>query len=359
MIHQMDSGQQAVKSEYVSFKELVSGIQSYLDEIKIHKKLLIVCLLICLFLGVYNRWTTKKIFEAEVSFMINEEQNAASGLGGTLGQFSGLLGIGADINLQKILELAKSRSIAEKVFAAKIKIDEKEDFLANHFIVELEKNHKWIKSSFFLPENPLKGFRFKEFNPEKFNVLENLALKNLHSLFLEILSTEVSEKTAIMKLRIQFTQEEVTYQLANKLYDEMSNFYIDKMIEKQRETYNDLKHKTDSLKALIESKQYKLAGIKDSYRSTWLYQEEVPKTILDQEIRMLQMVYGEALKNKEIASFSLETRTPFIQAIDLPIIPLKVMQQSWLKAVVLALFYGLILGGGFIVIRKFLREQLA
>ncbi len=292
----MDSGQQAVKSEYVSFKELVSGIQSCLEEIKVHKKLLVVCLLFSLTLGVYTRWVSKKVFEAEVSFMINEEQNTASGLGGSLGQFSGLLGIGTDINLQKILELAKSRRIAEKVFS---------------------------------------------------------------SLFLETLSTEVSEKTAIMKLQVQFTQEEVTYELANRLYNEMSNFYIDKMIEKQRETYNDIKHKTDSLKTLIENKQYKLAGIKDSYRATWLYQEEVPKTILDQEIRMLQMVYGEALKNREIASFSLETRTPFIQAIDLPIIPLKVIQQSWLKAIVLALFYGLIIGCGFILIRKFLREQLS
>lgn len=355
----MDSGQQAVKSEYVSFKELVSGIQSCLEEIKVHKKILFACLLFCLALGVYNRWVSKKVFEAEVSFMINEEQNTASGLSGSLGQFSGLLGIGTDINLQKILELAKSRRIAEKVFSGKIKINEKEDLLANHFINELEKNHQWIKSSFVLQENPLKGFRFKEFIPEKFNVLENQALKNMHSLFLEILSTEVSEKTAIMKLQVQFTQEEVTYELANRLYNEMSNFYIDKMIEKQRETYNDLKHKTDSLKALIESKQYKLAGIKDSYRAAWLYQEEVPKTILDQEIRMLQMVYGEALKNREIASFSLETRTPFIQAIDLPIIPLKVIQQSWLKAIVLALFYGLIIGCGIILIRKFLREQLS
>ena len=354
----MDPVQPSVKSDYVSFKELVSGIQSYLDEIRVHKKILIFSLVVCLAYGIYNRWVSKKIYEAEVSFMINEEQNSANGLGGAFGQFGGLLGIGTDINLQKILELAKSRRIAEKVFSAKCKIENADDLLANHLIRELENDCKWGKSPFYKKENPLKGFRYKEFIPEKFNSLENLALKSLHTLFLEMLATEVSEKTAIMKLKVQFTQEQVTYELATRLYNEMSNFYIDKMIEKQRETYLDLKHKTDSLKTLIDGKQYKLAGMKDSYRATWLYEEEVPKTILDQEIRMLQMIYGEALKNREIASFSLETKTPFIQAIDLPIIPLKVLQQSWIKAILLALVFGLFFGAGFIAVRKFLREQL-
>lgn len=348
---------QATKSDYVSIKELIAGIKPYIQEIRTFRRFVIFCLIISLAIGIYNRWLTKKIYEAEVSFMINEEQNASS-ISSALGQFTGLLGVGADINLQKILELSKSRNIAEKVFEGKCTIDEREDFLANHMIHELEKNGKWGNHPFYLPAHPLKGFLFKDFNPQKFNTLENMALKALHNAYMDILTTQVSEKTSIMKLAIQFTHEQLAYELATNLYHEMSNFYIDKMVEKQKETFDDLRHKTDSLRALLEGKVYKLAGIKDSYRSTWLFQEDVPKTILGQEISMLQVVYGETLKNREMASFALDVKTPFIQAIDMPIIPLKVIQQHWAKAILLALIYGFLIGAGYLLIRKFWRDQL-
>ncbi len=74
---------------------------------------------------------------------------------------------------------------------------------------------------------------------------------------------------------------------------------------------------------------------------------------------MLQLVYGETLKNREIASFSLDTKTPFIQAIDLPVIPLKSIQPSWIKAILLALMYGFVLGAGIICLPKFFRDLLS
>ncbi|MBK9222705.1 MAG: hypothetical protein IPO16_11400 [Saprospiraceae bacterium] len=353
------SSQNTKDSEQMSIKDLVLLIRNYWMEYSKNRRLLWFCVSIGLLWGIYNRWNQFKIFEAELSFMLNEDQHGASGLESVIGQFGGLLGNGSDdINLQKILELGKSRRIAEKLFFSKLKIDEKEDYLANHLIKELERTGVWTKKPFYVLEHPLKGFLFKNANTQDFNRLENTALKQLHSLFLLMLTTQVSEKTSIMKLNIQCTHEQLSYELVRRLFDEMSNFYIDKTIEKQRITFNDLSLKTDSLRVLIHGKQYGLAGIKDTYRSTWLYQEEVPKTILDQDIRMLQLVYAEAMKNKEIASFSLDHKTPFIQAIDLPIMPLKTIQLSWIKALLLGLIYGLIVGSLFVFGRKFYNDHI-
>ncbi len=356
----MESGQQNPgSSEYLNLKDLVDLINSYLDEFRKHRLIIYISLMICVVTGLYLRWNSQKIYEAEVSFMINNDEGSSSALGLAFGQIGGLLNVGADVNLQKILELAKSRKIAEKVFFVKCTIDQKEDILANHLIAVYESNGKWAKNLFTFSKHPLDSFRFKNQYPEKFEFLDNMALLQLHNLFLKNLSTDVSEKTSIMKLSVQLTNQQLCYELTKRLFQEMSNFYIDKMAEKQRVTYLDLKNKTDSLKTLIERLQYRLAGIKDNVRSTWLYQEDVPKNLLDQEIRMLQVVYGEALKNREVASFALETSTPFIQAIDLPIVPLKIIQQSWLKALLLAICYGLVLSAGFIGVRKFFRDQLS
>ncbi len=330
--------------ETAQLKDLVIQIKSYFRELRAHPKLVGIFLVLGLGYGVYYYWSHPKVYEAEVSFMLNEEAGASGGLSAVLSEFGGLLGSqGAEVNLQKILELAKSRNIAEKVFFDSCLVHSKMDFLANHLIEEYESRGLWGKKAYFIMENPLKGFRFKNRQVKEFQLLENAALKQLHQLFLSNLTTQVGEKTSIMRLNVQCTQEDLAYELANRLFDKMSHFYIDKTIEKQKQTYDGLVLKSDSLRNLIHSKQFGLADLRDSYRAAWLLREEVPKSILDQDIKMLQLIYAEAIKNKEIASYALDHKTPFIQAIDLPIRPLKVERIILPKALILGLLYGMIL----------------
>lgn len=350
---------QAPSADYSTIKDLVLNVRRYLDEFRHHRKLCYAFLAVGLLYGFWFYWSNPKIYEAELSFMLNEDQNQAGGLSAVLSEFGGLLGShGDEVNLQKILELGKSRNIAEKVFFDSCTVFGKSDFLANHLIKELETHGKWGAKSYYFIENPLKGFQFKHQQVESFTRLENAALKQLHALFLSMLTTAVSEKTSIMKLNVQCTDEMLAYELANRLFDKMSQFYINKTIEKQKQTYDDLASKTDSLRKLLHNKQYGLADLKDSYRATWLLKEEVPKTILDQDIKMLQLIYGEALKNKEIASYALDHKTPFIQAIDLPIMPLKVSRLILVKSLILGALYGMLLASTFIFVRKFYQESI-
>lgn len=346
-------------AEYSTIKDVVLNIRSYLDELRSHRNLCYTFLAIGLLYGFWYYWSNPRIYEAELSFMLNEDQNQAGGLSAVLSEFGGLLGShGDEVNLQKILELGKSRNIAEKVFFDSCIVFGKSDFLANHLIKELEANGNWGAKSYFLIDNPLKGFQFKHPQVAAFSRLENAALKQLHALFLSMLTTGVSEKTSIMKLTVQSTDEALAYELANRLFEKMSQFYINKTIEKQKQTYDDLAAKTDSLRKLLHNKQYGLADLKDSYRASWLLKEEVPKTILDQDIKMLQLIYGEALKNKEIASYALDHKTPFIQAIDLPIMPLKVSRLILLKSLILGALYGIIAATMFVFIKKFYKDSI-
>lgn len=350
---------QSQASDYSTFKDLVVNIRGYWDEMRTQKNICYAFLTAGLLYGLWFYISNPKIYEAEVSFMLNEDQNQAGGLSAVLSEFGGLLGShGDEVNLQKILELGKSRNISEKVFFDSCNLSGKSDFIANHLIKELESRGIWGAKAYFLIDNPLKGFQFKHQQLETFSRLENAALKQLHSLFLGMLTTGVSEKTSIMKLTVQCTDETLAYELANRLFSKMSQFYINKTIEKQKQTYDDLVSKTDSLRKLIHNKQYGLADLKDSYRAAWLLKEEVPKTILDQDIKMLQLIYGEAVKNKEIASYALDHKTPFIQAIDLPILPLKGSRLILAKSLILGALYGIFLASLFIFTKKFYRDSI-
>ena len=68
-------------------------------------------------------------------------------------------------------------------------------------------------------------------------------------------------------------------------------------------------------------------------------------------------MYGEALKNLEFAPFTLQTQTPFIQALDLPIIPLEVKKEKFLYNLGKAIAIALLMSISFIILRKIIRDN--
>ncbi|HRH99436.1 MAG TPA: hypothetical protein PK006_00165 [Saprospiraceae bacterium] len=355
---QNDSYQNAQNTDSLSFRELVQSLRIYRDAIWKNKLVFISCIFIALSYFVWKALKDYKKFEAQTSFMINENEGGGS-LSSLLGQFGGILGVGSDqVNLEKILELAKTMRIGQAVFFTQVQANGKTDFLANHMIQEWERVGLWGKVPFYVKENPLKNFKFQHSKTDSFSLLENSALKQVHFLFKKMMATSSSEETGIMNITITSGNESIAYHSCNTLFEKLSNFYIDKTIEKQKETYESLSRKVDSLKQLMSRKEYSLAGIKDSYRSSWLSTEEVPKTLLDRDIKMIQLIYAEAVKNMELASFSLENKTPFIQAIDHPILPLKTNKESLLKNILLGLVLGCLIGAVVITAKTFYSIQM-
>ncbi|MBK8954382.1 MAG: hypothetical protein IPM34_02360 [Saprospiraceae bacterium] len=352
------SGQTQSTNSYYSLKELVNWTGSYLSEFKLRWKTLVLALILGCALGVIIKLNREKTYEAEVSFMLNEETGSFGGVSSVIGQFGGLLSSGDQVNLHKILDLAKSRKIAEKIFFKKISLDGgHSDYLVNHLIREQESIGKWAPSPFYKSNHPLKGFKFQRDHLASFERIENMALLQAHQLFLSKILTRVSDKTNLMYLNMSGSDETLTFELATNLFGELSQFYIDKSVEKQEDTYRGLLQKTDSLKALLDINQHRLAGLKDNFRGSWLLTEDVPKTLLDQDIKILQLVYAEAMKNKEMASFALINKTPFIQPVDLPILPLKCNQTSWPVALLMGMIYGLFAGFLYIGFLKFFRDS--
>ncbi len=343
-------------SETYSLRDLVTIARGYAADLVLARRLLMLFALAGLLLGLFLRMNSRKTYEASLSFMLNEEQPL--GLASAIGSIGGLLGSPDQVNLFKILELSRTRNIAQKVFFQRTPGPSGEaELLANRLIAEREAQGLWAPAPFYRSPDPLKDFRFRHDSLDGFTRLENQALQQVHQHFLSMLSTRLSEKTNIMELSVVSTDELLAFELVTRLFDQMSSFYISKTVEKQEETYRGLLHKTDSLKALIEQKQFGLAGLRDQFRGGWSFSGEVPKSILDQEIRALQAVYAEALKNREIASFSLVSRTPFIQALDLPLMPLKSRQRSWPAALALGLMAGLLAGSAWVFGRRFWQQQ--
>ncbi len=337
-------------------RDLIHSLREYGAELKSNKLIFIIVLIPIASLFLYRQITNKPSFVAKTSFMLNESGGTNSGLASILGQF-GIAAPGQEISLQKIIEIAKTRIVAEKVFLSKVNINGSEDWIGNHFIKCLKDNNEWTKISLFRNNDDLENFRFEHGNKNQFTAQEFIALKKLHTIFLKKLETSFNEKSGIMELSTVIKDQELSYQMCTKLFNELSQFYIDKSTEKQQETYDKLKNKVDSIRKLMHGKDYTLANMKDTYRNTWQLESSVPQTQTDRDIRMLNVIYTEALRNLEVASFALQNQTPFVQALDLPMKPLEIRKEKLAINILKILAYTFLISSMFIIFRKIVRDN--
>ena len=343
------------RDDEITLKQVIESVADYLREIWSN---IIFIGLIALFGGIIGGvlwYLTPDQYEAEYTFMINEDQGGSMlGLGSILGQIG--LGSAGDVKLDKIMELARSREICADVLFRKENIDGKGDYLGNHFISSLENEGEWGASSLIYGPSDLKGFRFAHDSIPVFELLEKKALKTGQKKLNYALTTLIDEVTGVMTFKVVTTSEVLSANLCSALFEEVTEYYRDKTVEKQLSTFNTLQYKCDSIYGLLNKKEFELANFKDTYRNQWLNTENVTTSRLRREINMLTLMYGEAIKNREVAEFSLQNQTPFMQPIDEPMMPLKRLKAPiWLQ-VLRYLIFGAVIGVVYVALKKLYRD---
>ncbi len=357
-------------TEEISLREALLTFREYFAEIKRSLGVLFLFCLPFVAFQVFKALTTHDTYEAELSFMLNEDSSASSAISGLLGSIGIPFGAPGEENLDKILELSKSRKISQSTFFKNMEINGKSDLLANHVIEMLETRKKWNKKG-LLGGDPefedLDGFRFSQDSVALFSNLENKALKHLHHHLIGsekkeingLLKSNYQEGSGIMYLTAKTFDPEISVALTKNLFDELSDFYIKQAIEKQDFTYQIIKTKTDSIYGELSKKQFQLADFKDRNQGLFARTDQLTEQKLMLDIKKLGAMYEEATKNLEISEFSLKNNTPFIQLIDEPVLPIQAEEYSLLKAIITGLVIGLIFGVAFVVTRKMFRDALA
>ena len=352
-----------------SLKELILQIQAIMSEFwKFRIRIVIIGIVSAIVLTLLNLNNPPQ-YKATLTFMLNED--ARQGIGGLtniLGQFG--FGVGqSESNLDKIVELSRSRNIAERTLFTKTKLDDKSDYLANHLITNFEQERKWYKKGLLSfsssdDELSLENYRFTHPKTESFRVIENKALKHLHKLLVgsehnsPSFYSDYSDVTGIMELSIVTANENLSILFVNTLFDKLSTYYVEKAIEKQEYEYRIIKSKYDSIINRLSTVQYELADFQDRYQNLFRQQDKLKEKQLRTEEQKLLLMTGEAEKQVQIASIALENRTPFIQLIDEPIPPIKSSSKSIIYFAILGFIVGVFTSLIFLFVRKSYRDIL-
>ena len=354
---------QPTYNDEISFRDLVLKIKSFIREIFRHWQIPAVCIALALAFQTYKYLTFVPQYPAKITFSVDEDEGGSnSGLTGILGQF----GLGSvrpsRYNLDKILALSKSRRVIEHTLFYKTTIAGKEDFLANHLIREYQLNN--------IKENIKKGkadFFFTRDSLALFDRNENEMLLSLYNFIIgppedpkkALITADYNEDTNIMSLDVSTTNEDLSLVLADRMFISLSNYYVNKAIEKQLKTYSVVSTKKDSVLSVLKSNEYQLANFKDTHRGMLMRTDQIAELRLQREITALSAMYAEVLKNTEIADFSLKNKLPFIQVIDVPLSPIPPTQVSLLRMLLIGIIVGGMIGGLYVIGRRIYLDLMA
>ncbi|MEP7320936.1 MAG: hypothetical protein ABI761_03415 [Saprospiraceae bacterium] len=302
---------------------------------------------------------TPFLFSAPLTFALNEGDGGNSGgaLSGVLGQF-GLGGNTGKVSMDKIVQLSKSMRIISKALFAKVIIDGKSDYIANHILDQYHLEKKWAKY------NPYyNGFRFKSDSIPFATVEENAALKGVYGFTIGglkpgLVSCGYNNESSIFTLTATSEKEDLSLALTEQIFNYLSRFYIQQSNDKQKQTYDLVKAKADSLYGAWTSSEYSLSKMDQSQGAFWAPQDKTIKTIRTKQSSMYAIAYAEALKNLEVADYALKYSTPFIREIDKPFAPLDASQPNRLKQGIIGFILGGFLACGWILGKNIVSNAL-
>lgn len=352
----------STETDEITLKELILKLQEFYRELIKNWKLVIFITIPFIAFFLYRAFTTPPSYAADLTFMVNEDEGGgAGGAMAILSQF-GLGGGGGSgkHNLQKIMELSKTRKLIQLSLFDKTVINGKTDYLANHIIDIYNLHEDWEES-----ESGLKDFKYTQDSFPGFNLVENSVLKVIQRVVngskkeKGIYTTSINEETGIMTLSANSLSQQLSLDWLDLTYAHLSQYYIDKTIEKQKATFELVKEKVDSIKIALNNTELRLARFKDANRGLYTNTASLEESRLIRDLQVLTIIYGESVKNLEIADFTLKNKTPFIQLIDAPISPLYPSTESKIKAMILGGLLGVFIAFGFLIGRKIIRDALS
>ena len=249
----------------------------------------------------------------------------------------------------------------------KVTINEIEDYLVNHLIEYFESLKIWKGDKAFSKNDDidLTGFRFSNDSIPAFSIEEQKALKKCHFLLMGnedkegVFTSSYNELTGIMTLNLKGSDDVLIIALLNEMFESLSSFYIEKAIEKQQYDYDLIKSKYDSINNVLAGVQYQLASFEDKNKDLYRKTELLRRNRLKIDEQKLIMMSGKAEEQLQMSLLALENKTPFIQVIDRPLLPLTANNKGLLFNIVFGGLIGFILAFIMLILLKMYRDIMA
>ena len=274
-------------------------------------------------LGSTYAYFKKETYEAHLTFVIDESQES-TGLGaisGMASQFGFNLGGASSgtFNQTNIQEIITSRRVVEEALLIRGIIDGKEDLLINHHIDFNDLRKKWKGTNI---ENLYFTSKREDFTLQHDSII-GLAFYNLTK--------------------------------GNKL----DEYYAIFQTAKSKNTLDFLSHRADSVLLELKNAEYRYASYKDANFGVQRAKGLLEEIRLKRDVEILNIMYGEIVKNLEISKFTLLNNKPLLNIIDSPTLPLEVNELPIVLAFILFSILGSVIYSFILIVKQIINEEMS
>jgi uncharacterized protein involved in exopolysaccharide biosynthesis len=191
----------------------------------------------------------------------------------------------------------------------------------------------------------------------------------IHDSISGVIWSRIIEKNLLIELKNEEANIiSLSYKSANPNYakcfvealiDEMSKMYIENQTAQASNTLEFLQKRADSVFTELEVAEQEFAKVKDINQRIVKASGRLKELQLMRKVEVLNAMYLEIVKNLELSKITLLNKTPIIQIIDTPTLPLKEEKPSKSFSGILGAFLGGFLSVCFFVFRKLFKDALA
>ena len=318
--------------------------------IKKKKRIFYVSILF-LFLGITINFLYEKKYNAELKFVVeNTGQSNSSLFSGIAGQFG--LDVsqgGAVFSQQNILEILKSRGVVASTLLQNAIVDNKSDLLISHYLI-LNDKRDLLHDSFH---------QQKKFDNDISLAEDSILTLVWQDIVQKKLSIELQTNEAnIISLSYNSPNQQFAKYFVEILIDEMSKMYIAHRTAQAERTLTFLKNRADSVFNELRFSEEEFAKVKDINSRIVKASGRLKELQLRREVEVLNTIYLEIVKNLELSKISLLDKTPIINIIDKPTLPLPMGGKSILFLLVFWTLLGSFLSICFSILEKLFQDAL-
>lgn len=343
----------------ISIKELITKIQLGLKYLIRNWKIIIAIGFFGGIIGACYAFFKKSQYVASCNFVLEDSK------GGAMGQYAGLASL-AGINLggssnggifegDNIFALYQSRLMIEKTLLAKVNFNGKDQLMIDRYIdfTDLRKSMQ--------KDDKLKNLNFggdpDHFNRQQDSIIKNIVIDiNKNSLTV----SKPDKKLNIIEVDTKFEDEAFAMEFNNKLVETVNDFYIKTKTKKTAHNVFILQKQVDSVKSVLNNSIGAVASELDAAPNAnpSLLTLRVPSQKKQVDVQANTGIYGELVKNLELAKISLRQETPLIQLIDSPVLPLLTEKPSKPKCLLAGFFIATIFCAFFIMVRRAYKNMI-
>ncbi|WP_131536243.1 GumC domain-containing protein [Pedobacter nototheniae] len=350
----------ATDNDEISLKELIFKIQEWWRYLLSKWIIILFFSLVGGTLGFFYASNKKAVYTATTTFVLEDEKAGGGGLGNLAGlaSMAGVdLGSGGGGIFQgdNLLELYKSRKMIEKTLLTKIDFRGKKELLINRYIVINHLKDQWKSRPELLKIN----FNNEIFPNRLKDSLINQFVGDINKNYLIVAKPD--KKLSIIKVDLKSKDEFFAKAFNDELVKNVNEFYVNTRTKKTLQNVQILKHKTDSVRAVMNGAIYTAVEVADAtpnLNPTRQVKRVAPAQKAQFSAETNKTVLSALVQNLELSKMALLKEAPLIQVVDQPVLPLDVVKVGKLRYLVI----GGIVMGCFIVliltIKKFLSDLM-